>query len=399
MSKFSAKSIPTLAPGLYCYERGIYLRVTENSRYWFLKYSLRGRRRELGLGSAIGQSITQVLAKAAQARVQIAAGVDPLDAKRAERAAEAAARLAEKNRAPLFADVIEPLMNHILFMRRFTGKSTEASWRRTLRVASETFGHRRVDEITTSEIADYLRDDWTAGRRMSTDTQGRLRAFFDFCILKGWIESNPADWKGKLAAYLPSAAMVRKTAPARHHAAVTPDQLRKVAQSLAKADHDIYALCALFGMLTVGRLSEYKDALWCEIDLDERTLAVPQMRRKDKRPEPFIVPLSRQAMAILGKLDTSGEWVFRCRFKDVPIGEWRTLIHLREHSDLPITLHGFRSTFSDWCAQNEKNFIISEKCLMHAVGNQVFRAYQRDDLLPQRRKLLQEWADFLLPDA
>lgn len=64
-----------------------------------------------------------------------------------------------------------------------------------------------------------------------------------------------------------------------------------------------------------------------------------------------------------------------------------------------MTLHGMRSTFSDWGAKNEKNFLVSEKQLMHAVGNNVFRAYQRDDLLEQRRKLMQEWADYLLPNV
>lgn len=68
-------------------------------------------------------------------------------------------------------------------------------------------------------------------------------------------------------------------------------------------------------------------------------------------------------------------------------------------TDMPITVHGTRSTFSDWCAKNNKNFLVSEKQLMHAVGNEVFRAYQRDDLLEQRRVLMQEWADYLLPDV
>ena len=65
-------------------------------------------------------------------------------------------------------------------------------------------------------------------------------------------------------------------------------------------------------------------------------------------------------------------------------------------NEKPATLHGTRSTFSDWCANNDKNFLVSEKCLMHAVGGKVFMAYQRDDLLDKRRQLLQEWADFLL---
>ena len=58
-------------------------------------------------------------------------------------------------------------------------------------------------------------------------------------------------------------------------------------------------------------------------------------------------------------------------------------------------MHGVRSSFSDWCARNGKNFLVSEKCLMHSVGGKVFMAYQRDNLLEQRRVLLQEWADFL----
>ena len=78
-----------------------------------------------------------------------------------------------------------------------------------------------------------------------------------------------------------------------------------------------------------------------------------------------------------------------------PICKDTPLKFLKRHSPWPITMHGCRSTFSDWCAENEKNVLVSEKCLMHVGGDKVFRAYQRSDLMNQRRQLLQEWADFL----
>ena len=62
----------------------------------------------------------------------------------------------------------------------------------------------------------------------------------------------------------------------------------------------------------------------------------------------------------------------------------------------PVTMHGCRSTFSDWCAENEKSEVLREKSLMHATGNEVSQAYQRSDLLDKRRVLMNEWADALM---
>lgn len=150
--------------------------------------------------------------------------------------------------------------------------------------------------------------------------------------------------------------------------------------------------------MTVGRSAEFRCAQWDEIDLDAATFTVPPSRRKDKKPYPFVVPLSRQAKALLHRLDTSGAFLFSCR-DCRPLNLATVLKIFKSVTDQPITTHGLRSTFADWCAKTEKNFLVSEKCLMHAVGNQVFRAYQRDDLLEQRRALLQEWADYLLPEV
>lgn len=392
--KFALKDINRLPTGIHCYDRGVYLRVTPRGMSWLLKYSINGRRRELGLGGT-AQPITVVLAKANLAKAQVAQGIDPLE-QRAEVRAEQK-RAEKKKQMPTFGELAPEALEHVLAMRQFQGARTEQSWRRAFRELAERFGTQKIDRITRDDCAAVLREVWTTKPRIAKDWQSRMLAVFDYAILRGWIEKNPAVWKNNLDAVLPSQAVVLRGKPENHHSAVSSAELGRVVQQLWRGD-TVGALCAVFGCLTVGRASEFRCAQWDEIDLGAATLTVPPARRKDKKPYPFVVPLSRQAMALLHRLDTSGEFLFSCR-DGRPLTLATVLNTFKSVTDQPITTHGLRSTFADWCAKNEKNFLVSEKCLMHAVGNQVFRAYQRDDLLEQRRALLQEWADYLLPEV
>lgn len=391
MKRFALKDIAALPAGIYCYDRGVYLRVTKNGRSWLLKYTLNGKRREMGLGSALGQSITAVLAKANKAKALIVDGIDPVEAKK-EKREEARVAVAPKKRIPTFAEIASEALDHIVSMRAFRGARTEAEWRRDLKRIGELFADTSVNAITRDDVAALLSPVWRTQPRRGRDFQSRMLGVFDYCILKGWIEKNPAAWKNNLDAVLPSRAVILRGKAEEHHAAVSAEDMRGIAATLWNSG-DVQSMCALFGLLTVGRYNEFASAKWDEIDLRENTFVVPPERRKDGKGCNHIVPLSKQALAVIHRLDTSGEKLFeRCgtlavlnRFKAAAEGK-------------AITTHGLRSTFSDWCARNNKNFLVSEKCLMHSVGNQVFRAYQRDDLLDQRRELLQEWADYLLPN-
>ena len=392
--KFALKDINRLPIGIHCYDRGVYLRVTPRGMSWLLKYSINGRRRELGLGGTT-QPITAVLAKANLVKAQVAQGIDPLEQKAEVRAEQK--RAEKKKQMPTFGELAPEALEHVLAMRQFQGARTEQSWRRSFRELAERFGTQKIDGITRDDCAAVLREAWTTKPRIAKDWQSRMLAVFDYAILRGWIEKNPAVWKNNLDAVLPSQAVVLRGKPENHHSAVSSAELGRVVQQLWRGD-TVSALCAVFGCLTVGRASEFRCAQWAEIDLDAATFTVPPSRRKDKKPYPFVVPLSRQARALLHRLDTSGEFLFSCR-NGRPLTLATVLNTFKSVTDQPITTHGLRSTFADWCAKNEKNFLVSEKCLMHAVGNQVFRAYQRDDLLEQRRALLQEWADYLLPEV
>lgn len=392
----SAKTIPSLPQGVHRYERGLYVRVTKTSRSWIYKYQLGGKRHELGLGPAIGQPISAVLAKVSAMKALVAQGVDPKEKIEHNKAEQRTAKAKEK--MPTFSEFVPHALERIFFLRSFVGKNTEPAWRNDATVLTDAFGRMRIDEIHRDDVAAFLRPLWASRPRRARDLLSRLRGILNVAKGEELIAQNPAEWKGCLDAVLPSASLVARSRPANHHAALSPEDLREVVQALWKKDN-VTALAVVFGALSAGRANEYLAGLWEEVDLVEKTFSVPQARRKDKKPDPHVVPLSRQMLTLLGRLDTSGDFVFASASAEKPISQTGAREALRQATDKPVTLHGMRSTFSDWCAKNEKNFLVSEKQLMHSVGNSVFRAYQRDDLLAQRRKLMQEWADFLLPDA
>lgn len=391
---FPIKSIPTLPIGIHRYERGLYLRVTDHSRSWLYKYQLNGKRREIGLGSATGQTVSAVLAKVTQLKAQVAQGIDPkvqIDQIKEEKKAQEI-----KAAMPTFGEYADKAFEKILYLRRFQGKKTEASWRMDIKRLKDAFSSQRLDAITRDDIAAFLRQWWTTQPNIGKYLRSRLEAILNVAKGEGLIQHNPAEWKGGLDASLPPINVVRRTIPTKHHDALSPEDLRDVVQKLWKVEKTA-AMAVVFGALSAGRANEYLGGKWSEIDFEEKTFSVPQDRRKDKKPNPHMVPLTRQMLVLLNRLDTSGDYIFQGRNK--AIYQATVMRHIKNATNKPVTLHGMRSTFSDWCAKNEKNFLVSEKQLMHSVGNAVFQAYQRDDLLDQRRVLMQEWADYLLPDV
>jgi len=394
--KPTSKNLLLLPIGMHRYERGLYVRVTATSRSWVFKYQLNGRRREMGFGPVEGQAVSSILGKASAARFQIDRGIDPL----AEKEARRAEAVAEAKRAKMvtFAEFAPKAVERIFKIRKFRGDNTECSWLKTLDRLVKLLGKHKLDEISTRTVVEALEPAWENSASASEELQGRLSNILDVAVTEGYIELNPAAW-ARLKMWLPSPSTLRRAKPAKHHAALSAEDLSSLAQRLW-ADGSKNSLAILFGILTVGRRQEYLEAKWSEIDTEELTLSVPPERRKDGKLVPHVVPLSRQAQRLLERLDTSSEHLFPGRgCAHISPTSLSNVAASLSTEDKPFTLHGIRSTFSDWCARNEKNFVVSEKCLMHAVGNAVFRAYQRDDLLEQRRKLLQEWADFLLPNV
>lgn len=121
---------------------------------------------------------------------------------------------------------------------------------------------------------------------------------------------------------------------------------------------------------------------------------MPPERRKDQKPYPHRVPLSDQAVYILSQIERKGEYVFaRSAGSHISLETPRVVLQKKVGHG---TMHGFRSTFRDWAAEQGFDRTLAEKSLMHATGNEVEQAYQRSDLLEQRRPLMQSWADAIM---
>lgn len=376
-------------------DQGLYLRTQGASKSYIFKYQLDGKRKEIGLGSAKDFTVSAVKARVAKMRVMLLEGIDPSDQIKQNKAEAAAKREAMKkaNTVVTFKDFAPKAIANLKFLRNWKSEKNEAQWYSTMeQYVYPVFGDKSLKEITTEDVLAVLKPIWYDKIDTADKIQSRIEQIINQAKVEGLCTNNPAVWRSNLDAYLPSKATVKKGRLANHFSAVSPKQLRMIVTGLRMMP-DVTAKAVLYGILCCGRVNEFSQTEWKEIDFERRIHNLPRRKVHDDG-EVFKIPLSRQAVEILEDLDKSCPYAFSVNGR-APISRDTALKYIKRHSKWEITMHGCRSTFSDWCAENEKNILVSEKCLMHVGGDKVFRAYQRSDLINQRRQLLQEWADFL----
>ncbi len=150
------------------------------------------------------------------------------------------------------------------------------------------------------------------------------------------------------------------------------------------------------GALTATRKQEFVYADAAEFDAATSTWTIPPARRKDCKPLPFRIPLSTQANMIIESVLTTGRLFTNSPYRPC-VNTWGVSEKFKRlRGDKTFTIHGMRSTFSTWCAETGIDWVLREKCLMHATENAVGASYQRSDLLDQRREVMQAWADALI---
>ena len=162
-----------------------------------------------------------------------------------------------------------------------------------------------------------------------------------------------------------------------------------------RAQDSVAAKALEFVVLTAARSGEVLGARWSEIDINERIWVVPAVRMKGGREHR--VPLSDRALAILKDMKTLGQddFVFPGQRPRRPLGTNALTLLLRKMGRRDLTVHGFRSSFRDWCAERTSfPSEVAEMSLAHAIGNKVEAAYRRSDLFEKRRRLMDEWARF-----
>lgn len=382
--KVSARDIPKLTDGWHRIEQNFYLRVRNEGKV--RQYIFRADGREKAIGPCAKLSFSEAKAKMLDMRSRLVAGEDVF-------APNPKKERAKKARPITFAEFAPKAIDAIEKAKRWRNAKQAAQWRSTVeQYAVPIIGEKPIENLTRTDILAVLTPIWETKTETAKRLRGRLHKIIDYATFLGLYDKpNPARWDGNLEMVLAPPSKVRAV---KHHEALTADEARRIAKNLREGEWLSYA-AVLFGMLTACRAEEFVNARWSEIDLNKGTFTIPVERIKIKRKEPFVVPLSTHAVDLLMGLNRMSDFVF------TKTGERPYCIDtprktLRIQARRPVTMHGCRSTFRDWCAENGKDRILAEKCLMHTTGTEVEEAYQRSDLLEQRRVLMQEWADFLL---
>ncbi len=398
----TAAKVRTAKPGRYVDGDGLMLFVrSPDARFWLLRYSHGGKRREAGLGRAgEGKSaVPLAMAREAAAKMRglLKAGLDPLVHREAEAARQKAAAQQAAAQGVTFRSVADLYMGaHDAGWRN---PKHRAQWRSTLATyAFPHFGDLPAGAVGTEHVMAALDPIWTAKPETATRVRGRIEAVLDYATARGWRSGeNPARWRGHLANLLPARG---KVARVEHHAALPWREVGAFMAALREREASSVAALALrFAILTAARSGEVMGARWAEIDLAEAVWTVPGARMKAGREHR--VPLAGDAVNVLQQaaaLRTSNAadaFVFPGQRPGKGLSVMALAMTLRRMDREDLTVHGFRSTFRDWCAEaTNYDRDTAEAALAHTLRDKVEAAYRRGDLFDKRRRLMEEWATF-----
>jgi integrase len=375
-------------PGLVGDGGGLYLQIAPSgAKTWIYRFQLRGRRRDMGLGSAAVYALAEARRKAAEARRLVAEGVDPIE----RRDALAATAAASGAKAMTFQACAE---NYIRAHRAgWRNPQHAAQWPATLAAyVYPVFGAVPVQMVDVGLVMRAVEPIWSTKPETAGRVRGRIESVLDWASARGYRHGdNPARWRGHLENLLPKKSRVRRV---EHHAALPYAELADFMVEL-RQQQGVAARALEFAILTAARTGEVIGARWDEIDFRECMWTVPAERMKAAKEHR--VPLSDGALAILEGMAEirQNEFVFAGDRSGRPISNMAMLMLLRRMGRGDLTVHGFRSTFSDWCAeQTNTPSEVREMALAHAVSDKVEAAYRRGDLFEKRRELAEAWARF-----
>jgi integrase len=373
--------------GLYPDGDGLYLRITSTgTKSWIYRYSVDGRLRDMGLGPLASVSLAKARKLAAECRRQRSDGGDPIKTRKTERAAQKLALA----RTTSFKECAERLI--AAHEAGWRNAKHRQQWRSTLGTyAYPVLGHLPVGAVDTGLVMEVLEAIWTRKPETAGRVRGRIEAVLNWAKANGLRSGeNPAAWRGHLDQLLPARSKVRRV---EHHPAIPYGELPAFMQELRARD-GISARALEFTILTASRTGEAMGARWEEINLEQRMWMVAADRMKSGREHR--VPLARRAIAIIKEMTSirQNDFVFPGWKLGRPLSNMALLMLLRDMRS-GLTVHGFRSTFKDWCAEatHVPNFV-SEAALAHVVADKVESAYRRSDLFEKRRKLMEAWAAY-----
>lgn len=389
---------------------GLRLQISRaGAKSWVLRTTVGEKRKVIGLGAFPEVSLAEARIRARDARAKIKEGVDPVEEKRAARAA----LIAKAARTMTVEKAVDEWIAATMQAR--PEKSRKFVRSALARYAFPVIGRMTLDEVTTDHVQLALSEVWVEKHSVGAKVRGYLDQLFGWAKVRGLRSGpNPALWAGNLKHLLDAPAKVQK-GRADNYPAVRQSDLPSWWAELKKREGQ-GALALRLAVLCASRSGEVRHARWSELDLKNGIWLIPGARMKagaDHR-----VALSKAAVDLLKALPRTNELVFptvtgkalsdmaisqtmrrmqqeaedAAREAGRPVEEagWRD-----EKSGRAAVPHGLRSSFRDWAAEQGWDRDLAEIALAHKAGSNVERAYRRGDLVERRRAMMEAWSDFL----
>lgn len=377
----------------------------DGAGWWRMRYRFAGREKMLSLGTYPDVPLALARERRGEVRRMAAAGTDPSEQRKVERAAtKAEAEVTRMTEAGLPAPGTFEAVAREWLVNIHEAKVSEGHAERTrIRFEQDCFpwiGRRPIAELEAPELLETLR---RVTARGAVETAHRLKdacgQVFRFGIATGACTRNPvADLRDALP-----------PVPTRHHAAIV-DPLKAAELLRAMADyagHPITRAALALSALLFLRPGELRQLEWAWIDFDEATLTIPALLMKRSKADKanggaHLVPLAPQALAILADLHPltgAGRYVFpSLQTEGRPMSENTVNVALRRmgFDRETATAHGFRAMARTMAAERlGVDPAVVEAQLAHAVPDALGRAYNRTTYVEQRRELMTRWADYL----
>lgn len=398
-----AKQIEHAKEGMHADGGGLYLRVqASGAKSWIFRFQLKGRRREMGLGTLDEKAPPEARAAAAEKSALVRKGIDPIEHRDAVAAKDEAAKL----------DTFSAVSADYIASHKAGWKNAKhvAQWTNTLATYADPFiGSKPVGAISTEDVLKILKPIWQEKTETASRVRARVELVLSYAKANRMREGeNPAAWRGHLDALLPKPA---KVTAVRHHPALPYARMAEFMAAL-RLMPGAGAKALEFAILTAARSGEVRLATWSEFDMNAKVWNCPAARMKAKRAHR--VPLSEAAVRFLEALPRvdKNPYLFQGERDRKPLSDMTLSAVIRRMNEdkdpvpwvdakgAQIVPHGFRSTFRDWAAEvTSYPGEMVEMALAHAVGNKVEAAYRRGDMFEKRRALMDDWAKWCISHA
>ena len=370
--------------------QGLNLQVKANGgKYWALRYLFQDKRYDLSLGSYPNVSLKEARIRATAARAQLNSGQRPEPTWKPQ----PVNKEQQQPKVPSKVTFSQYAADCITSKRAEWKNAKHAEqWSSTVEMyANPLIGSKAIDAVDMDDILNILTPIWTTKTVTATRLRGRLEWILASATTRGLRTGvNPATWKGLLETVLPKPGKIAKE---QHHPALDYRLVHGFIRQLQEAD-GVAGLALEFLVLNANRTGEVIGGRRDEVS-ENGIWTIPGERMKVGKEHR--VPLGQRSLELLEiakSLDPDSDYLFSRKGKPLSNMAMSMLLRRLGYS---VTVHGFRSTFRDWVAEETNHSPeVAEKALAHSIANKVESAYRRGDLLEPRRRLMADWECYCL---